>query len=379
MPALEQASPSSTSIRLESVTKSYGSTTVLHEVDLSLAPGELLCLLGPSGCGKTTALRCIAGLEQVSAGKVFIGDDDVTGVPVNRRDIGMVFQQYSLFPHLSVAKNVEFGLSMRKVARESRQSRIRDMLEIVGLEHLAARFPHELSGGQQQRVALARALVTQPRALLLDEPLSALDAKVRVRLREQIRVIQTELGITTVFVTHDQEEALAVSDRVAVMEGGKIAQLGSPEQLYRKPASAFVADFIGLSNQIEGKYSSHSVAIPGASLPVLSVPSAVTDGSKVTAFVRPEQIELERLGAGSTTADGYEATVISCGFLGAMRRTIVQYGDHATLAVQHSSEMEYAPGERVLIRFLGDPVTIASSPPDQFSQTSAIRLPSLKR
>jgi putative spermidine/putrescine transport system ATP-binding protein len=266
--------PSTTgsSVRLERVAKSYGSTTVLHGVDLELAPGELICLLGPSGCGKTTALRCIAGLEPVSGGRVLIGDDDVTGVLVNRRDIGMVFQQYSLFPHLTVARNVEFGLEMRRVPRAERSARSADMLDIVGLSHLAERFPHELSGGQQQRVALARALVTRPRALLLDEPLSALDAKVRVRLREQIRLIQTELGITTVFVTHDQEEALAVSDRVAVMEGGRIAQLGTPEELYRRPASPFVADFVGLSNRVDGRLEGDRVIVRGAELPVVGAP-----------------------------------------------------------------------------------------------------------
>ncbi|UNB54441.1 ABC transporter ATP-binding protein [Mycolicibacterium sp. YH-1] len=361
-------------VTLEAVTKSYGSTTVLHGVDLSFAPGELICLLGPSGCGKTTALRCIAGLEQVSGGRVLIGSDDVTEVPVNRRDIGMVFQQYSLFPHLTVAKNVEFGLSMRKVERSERQARILEMLEIVGLAHLAARFPHELSGGQQQRVALARALVTRPRALLLDEPLSALDAKVRVRLREQIRAIQTELGITTVFVTHDQEEALAMSDRVAVMEAGRIAQLGSPEELYRRPATAFVADFVGLSNQIEGEYSSESVKIPGATLPVIATPAGVSNGSRVTAFVRPEHVRLEHVTADTGAGDGIEATVVSCGFLGAVRRTIVQYGEHSTIASQHSSETEYMPSDRVRVRFLGEPVTVSATESVVQPHTSAVAM-----
>ncbi|GAB2556990.1 ATP-binding cassette domain-containing protein [Leucobacter ruminantium] len=354
-------SSAGSSVRLEQVTKAYGSTTVLHGVDLALEPGELVCLLGPSGCGKTTALRCIAGLEAVSGGRVLIGEQDVTDVPVNRRDIGMVFQQYSLFPHLTVARNVEFGLSMRRIAKEERASRSAEMLEIVGLSHLAERFPHELSGGQQQRVALARALVTRPRALLLDEPLSALDAKVRVRLREQIRAIQTELGITTVFVTHDQEEALAVSDRVAVMEGGRIAQLGTPEELYRRPNSPFVADFVGLSNRIEGELSGDRVVVRGAALPVIAGGAAAD--SRVTAYLRPEHVRLAPIaGEGSAAAgtpSALEAVVVSSGFLGAIRRTVVQFDDGVTLASQHGADAAFAAGDRVAVAFSPEPVTVA--------------------
>ncbi|MBK0421773.1 ABC transporter ATP-binding protein [Leucobacter sp. CSA2] len=349
---------SGSAVRLEGVTKSFGATTVLHGVDLDLSPGELVCLLGPSGCGKTTALRCIAGLEPVSAGRVLIGGSDVTEVPVNRRDIGMVFQQYSLFPHMTVARNVEFGLGMRRVARAERATRVGEMLEIVGLSHLAERFPHELSGGQQQRVALARALVTRPRALLLDEPLSALDAKVRVRLRDQIRAIQTELGITTVFVTHDQEEALAVSDRVAVMEGGRIAQLGTPEDLYRRPVSPFVADFVGLSNRVAGVLDGASVRVRGAQLPVIQPADGASPGrtgDPVTAFIRPEHVRLSASAAGGDSS----AVVLTTGFLGPIRRTIVQFADGAELAVQHGSETAYEAGDRVDVAFASEPVTVA--------------------
>lgn len=369
----------SSAVRLEAVTKAYGSNTVLHGVDLALEPGELVCLLGPSGCGKTTALRAIAGLEPVSGGRIFLGDDDVTNVPVNRRDIGMVFQQYSLFPHLTVARNVEFGLQMRKVARSERERRIGEMLEIVGLEHLAERFPHELSGGQQQRVALARALVTRPRALLLDEPLSALDAKVRVRLREQIRAIQTELGISTVFVTHDQEEALAISDRVAVMEGGRIAQLGTPEELYRRPASPFVADFVGLSNRVVGVLTQGSAAdasvvrVQGVTIPVLPH-TGLAPGDPVTAYVRPEHVRLGAgPGAGGTTGHhasaptlgtpdrATTAVVISSGFLGSIRRTVVQLADGTTLASQHGAEAMFRPGEAVSVSFAQEPVAVVAA------------------
>lgn len=361
------------SVRLEQVTKTYGSTTVLHGVDLALEPGELICLLGPSGCGKTTALRCIAGLEPVTGGRVLIGEEEVTDVPVNRRDIGMVFQQYSLFPHLTVARNVEFGLDMRRISKPERHTRVGEMLEIVGLSHLAGRFPHELSGGQQQRVALARALVTRPRALLLDEPLSALDAKVRVRLREQIRAIQTELGMTTVFVTHDQEEALAISDRVAVMEAGRIAQLGTPEELYRRPASPFVADFVGLSNRLDGDLADGIVRVHGATLPLITAPTGLTgvNGARVTAYVRPEHVLLSAVsggrfggssGAGPGTGAGSldrTAVVVSSGFLGPIRRTVVQFGDGTALASQHGSDAVYRAGDRVEVTFALEPVTVA--------------------
>ncbi|GAA2824698.1 putative spermidine/putrescine transport system ATP-binding protein [Leucobacter komagatae] len=369
MAANHTPTPSPSPVRLEAVTKSYGSTTVLHGVDLALEPGELVCLLGPSGCGKTTALRCIAGLEQVSGGRILLGDEDVTRVPVSRRDIGMVFQQYSLFPHLSVARNVEFGLRMRRVDRAERTRRVGELLEIVGLDHLAERFPHELSGGQQQRVALARALVTRPRALLLDEPLSALDAKVRVRLREQIRAIQTELGISTVFVTHDQEEALAISDRVAVMESGRIAQLGTPEELYRRPASPFVADFVGLSNRVAGVLDSHPdgtvVRVQGAVLPVLGqAGSSAGAGAAVTAYVRPEHVRLVATSpgpgsAGAGAGAGAGGTVVSSGFLGSIRRTVVELNDGTTIAAQHGADIAYAAGDQVSVSFAAEPVAVS--------------------
>lgn len=345
------------SMRLEGVTKAYGPTTVLHDFDLSLAPGELICLLGPSGCGKTTALRCVAGLETVTSGSVRIGDADVTDVPANRRDIGMVFQQYSLFPHLSVERNVEFGLGMRRVPRADRGTRVGEMLDIVGLGHLAGRFPHELSGGQQQRVALARALVTRPRALLLDEPLSALDAKVRVQLRDQIRAIQTELGITTIFVTHDQEEALAISDRVAVMNRGSIAQLGSPEDLYQRPSSAFVADFVGLSNRMAGVRDGSVVSVLGGVLPTLpDADGTLQPGiSPVTAYVRPENVVLGPLLDGTSDT---QAVVLTSGFLGAIRRTVVQLPDGSMLASQHSAATMFLPGDRVEVTLIPEPVTV---------------------
>lgn len=357
-PSADVVRPGGLAVRLEGVTKSYGSTTVLRDLELELASGELICLLGPSGCGKTTALRCIAGLETVTNGRVFIGDADVTDVPVSRRDIGMVFQQYSLFPHLSVERNVEFGLAMRRVPQPERGKRVGEILDVVGLGHLASRYPRELSGGQQQRVALARALVTRPRALLLDEPLSALDAKVRVQLREQIRAIQTDLGITTIFVTHDQEEALAISDRVAVMHEGTIAQLGRPEELYQSPNSAFVADFIGLSNRMAGVLDGDVVRVQGGQVRVRAGQDPVSNGSAVTAYVRPEHVVLSE---SSDQTEAISGMVLTSGFLGSYRRTVVQLADGTTLASQHGSSASFRTGDRVSVQLSSEPVTIAVS------------------
>ena len=360
--APSSAAQKGTPIIFEGVTKAYGETTVLHGIDLSIAPGEFVALLGPSGCGKTTMLRCLAGLEQPTSGRILVGGDDVSPVPVNKRDMSVVFQAYSLFPHMTVAQNVGFGLEMRKVGKAERAARVAESLELVGLGHTADRYAHQLSGGQQQRVALARALVTRPRALLLDEPLSALDAKVRVRLRDEIKAIQVELGITTIFVTHDQEEALAVADRVAVMRDGVIEQLGAPEDLYRRPETPFVASFIGESNRLEGVLVGDRVRVPGAELPVLPGASDLRGASggevPVTAFVRPEQLRLEADGSTGSTAEGLAATVVSSGFFGAHRRTVVRAESGETITVQHNTSEQFAAEQRVTLRFVGDPIAV---------------------
>jgi len=239
-----------TSLSFTDIRKTFGTTVALESLDLALQPGELVSLLGPSGCGKTTALRIAAGFEIPDNGIVSLGDNDITRTPAHRRNMGMVFQSYSLFPNLTVAQNVEFGLRNRKVEKTTRHSRVGQMLELVQLGDLGKRYPHQLSGGQQQRVALARALAVQPEVLLLDEPLSALDAKVRSTLRDEIRRIQSELKTTTLFVTHDQDEALAISDRIGVMSNGRLEQLGTPEDVYLRPASPFVARFVGSINEL---------------------------------------------------------------------------------------------------------------------------------
>src|SRR6201993_5566476 len=245
-----------TSVRLQDLSRSFGATRALDGLSIEIAPGELVALLGPSGCGKTTALRIVAGFETADSGSVLVDGKDISSVPAARRDMGMVFQSYSLFPNMSALDNVGFGLRMRKIGAGERRKRAGDLLDMVGLAPQASQYPHQLSGGQQQRVALARALAIEPRVLLLDEPLSALDAKVRLQLREQIRTLQQRLGTTTLFVTHDQEEALSMADRVGVMREGRLEQIAAPDQLYDHPATAFVAEFVGVMNRIPGELQS---------------------------------------------------------------------------------------------------------------------------
>src|SRR3954466_13227529 len=285
----DDAATKGVGVRLTDLSRTYGTVRALDGLTLSIEPGELVALLGPSGCGKTTALRVLAGLEDADGGRVEVGGRDITAVPTNKRDMGMVFQAYSLFPHMTTRQNVEFGLQLRGMAGTRRRARATEMLELVGLETQADRYAHQLSGGQQQRVALARALAIRPQVLLLDEPLSALDAKVRVQLREEIKRIQTEVGTTTLFVTHDQEEALSVADRVGVMRAGKLEQLGSPADVYQKPATAFVADFVGLSNRLPGRLDGNGVTVLGTRLPLVS---PAGPGPAVIALVPPESVEV---------------------------------------------------------------------------------------
>jgi putative spermidine/putrescine transport system ATP-binding protein len=257
---------SSKSLTLRNVSKRFGNVTALDNFDLEVGVGELVALLGPSGCGKTTALRVVAGLEHQDSGSVLVGDRDISRTPAHKRNMGMVFQAYSLFPNLTVEENVAFGLQMRKVSKALRLKKAHQLLDLVGLDSQSKRFTHQLSGGQQQRVALARALAFEPEILLLDEPLSALDAQVRVNLREEIRRLQLSLGTTTLFVTHDQEEAMAISDRVGVMNNGVLEQIDTPDVLYNKPASSFVAGFVGTMNRIPAHITDGMVEISVAKL-----------------------------------------------------------------------------------------------------------------
>lgn len=349
--------PQGAAVVLTDVTKSFAEHRALDGVNLAVEPGEFIALLGPSGCGKTTALRALAGLENVDAGSIHIDGKDATDAPANKRDLGMVFQSYSLFPHMTAAENVEFGLRMRRVGAEDRRRRAAAALKMVGLDGHSDRYSHEQSGGQQQRVALARALVTEPRVLLLDEPLSALDAKVRVQLRDEIRRIQTELGITTIFVTHDQEEALAVADRVAVMRDGRIEQIGTPEELYRRPATPFVAQFVGLSNRVAGTVEGDTVLVLGQRLPLLE-PSTTPDGP-ASVLIRPEDITLAA--PDSSDAGLLRGRVLSTSFLGSLRRSQIQLADGTVLAVQHPVRDDPAPGAEVALALARVPVAVADT------------------
>jgi len=284
------------SIRIQKLTKRFGAVTALHHLDLVIEPGELFFLLGPSGCGKTTLLRCIAGFFIPDEGRIFFGDEDVTQLAPHKRNTGMMFQSYALWPHMSVAENVAFGLEERNLPRPEIRTKVAEALESVRMGAYAERRPNQLSGGQQQRVALARALVIRPRCLLLDEPLSNLDAKLRLEMRMEIRRVCKEFKLTTVYVTHDQKEALSVSDRMAILESGRILQVGSPQEIYRKPARKTVADFIGETNFIPGKLLSLSAGRATGAQPAV--------GSQVTVSARPECWTISGVAAGPNAVRG---------------------------------------------------------------------------
>lgn len=309
-------------LQLTNITKTFGSNTVVKGFDFSVQQGEFISFLGPSGCGKTTVLRMIAGFETPSSGRIHIDGQDVTALPANKRRIGMVFQAYALFPNMTVRENVAFGLKISGLPKRDIDLRVDEMLSLIKLDHLGDRYPYQMSGGQQQRVALARALAPRPQLLLLDEPLSALDAQIRVALRDDIRAIQRELGITTVFVTHDQEEALSISDRVVVMYEGRADQTGTPAEIYNRPETRFVAGFVGHLNIFEAaKASDTHIDFAGHHLPTPRPLSSLQTGAPVTVALRPEALALERRAATDVPISG---RVLDVNFLGSVIRAKVE-------------------------------------------------------
>jgi putative spermidine/putrescine transport system ATP-binding protein len=333
-------------LHLDNLVKRFGGNTVVKGANLAFSKGEFVTLLGPSGCGKTTILRMIAGFERPTSGTILVEGKDISTLPPNQRQIGMVFQAYALFPNMNVEDNVGFGLRIAGMGRDERRVRVEEMLKLIGLGGYGKRFPFELSGGQQQRVALARALAPRPRMLLLDEPLSALDAKIRVSLRQEIRAIQRDLGITTIFVTHDQEEALSISDRIVVMSAGNIEQVGTPFEIYNKPATRFVATFVGQLNTLSARVDDparRTVSIDGQPAVVPSLPANARSGDTVSLTMRPEAVQLANGTARDIVLDG---TVADVSFLGSVIRLRVDLGQGSAVHVDTFNDQRTPPPNR---------------------------------
>ena len=353
-------------LQLQNLHRDFGTVKALNGIDISLGEGEFLSMLGPSGCGKTTALRLVAGFDRPDEGRILVEGKDISGLPPNKRDMGMVFQAYSLFPNMTARQNVEFGLKIRRREKATRLKRVDDLLELVGLGHASDRYPHQLSGGMQQRVALARALAIEPRVLLLDEPLSALDAKVRVQLREEIRRIQLELGITTLYVTHDQEEALAISDHVAVMFAGVIEQMGTPAEMYTAPATPFVAEFIGTMNRLEATVidsATGEVEHAGTRLRIDAARGRHT-GERVLLLVRPEALEVEARTNGAGP-NAFVGEVLTQTFLGPVTRVKVSADGTSLITDMSAARAAALPvGAAVVARVPADDAKLLSLPDD---------------
>jgi spermidine/putrescine ABC transporter ATP-binding subunit len=347
-------------LSVHSVSKSFGDARVVNDVSIAIGAGEFISLLGPSGCGKTTLLRMIAGLETADAGTIALGSADITNAPVWERNIGVVFQNYALFPHLSVAENIAFGLRTRKTPKHVIEDKVRDALRMVRLADFGSRLPNSLSGGQKQRVALARALVTDPKLLLLDEPLGALDRKLREQMQIELKMLQREIGITTLMVTHDQEEALTLSDRIAVMSDGRILQEGSPEEIYERPTSGFVADFIGMSNILKGRI----IEADGANRLVLSdeikleLLNEAAPSDDASAFIRPEKLSLSD--QPGTVGRSLRGRVVHVSYSGSVTHCFVEAGLHRPLTVlitNRSNRNDAAPK-------IGEPMWVTWDPCD---------------
>ncbi len=353
-------------LELEGIAKYFGPVAAVEHIHLSINQGEFLTLLGPSGCGKTTILRMVAGFETPTEGTIMLDGEDITRRQASKRPMGMVFQSYALFPHMTAEQNIAFGMQIKKVSKERIKQRCAELLELVGLGEMGPRYPHQLSGGQQQRIALARALAVEPKVLLLDEPLSALDAKVRVSLRNEIRRIQQQLKMTAIYVTHDQEEALAVSDRIAVMAKGKIEQLDRPEEIYTNPNTVFAATFVGTSNQFNGIVESAAEGLckSGAYTLATSHLAHLHNGSHVLIVVRPEEVSLlpantETISGtnGATHSNNRIAGIIELRtFLGPFTRFHVHASDDTTLTADIPSQhaRNFVLGQQVQLSFAPD-------------------------
>jgi putative spermidine/putrescine transport system ATP-binding protein len=347
-------------LTLENITKRFGQATAVNNISLAIEEGEFLTLLGPSGCGKTTILRMVAGFETPTEGDILLEDETITYRAANKRPMGMVFQSYALFPHMSAEQNIAFGLEIRHRPKDEIKRRCAELLELVGLPEMGNRYPHQLSGGQQQRIALARALAVEPKVLLLDEPLSALDAKVRVSLRNEIRRIQQQLHMTAIYVTHDQEEALAISDRIAVMARGKIEQLDQPEEIYSNPRTVFAATFVGTSNQFKGRLESAAEGLCQAGTHLFHVPpqSHLHDGDAVLIMVRPEEITVQAVQEGGEIGSNGNSNSIAGvielrTFLGPFTRFHVRTDDDVlmTADVPSQNARGYEKDQRVSLSF----------------------------
>jgi spermidine/putrescine transport system ATP-binding protein len=361
----------SVAIELERVSKRFGRAAAVHDVTLSVLEGEFFSLLGPSGCGKTTTLRMIAGFELPDEGRILLQGEDGTAVSPNRRPVNMVFQQYALFPHMSIYDNVAFGLKVKRVPRRDHRARIHEILRVVELEGLERRRPRQLSGGQQQRVALARALVNRPAALLLDEPLGALDVKLRKQMQSELKRIQHELGTTFVYVTHDQDEALAMSDRIAVMNDGRVEQVGAPREIYEHPASAFVADFVGSLNALDFRVDE---LVGGFALMrlderdrvVVAAPPGTRTGASFRVAVRPERVQIGAPGSG--VPDGgsrLEGTLAEIVYLGMYTQFHVETaaGRVVSHRLAEESLSRFETGSRVLVSWDAEHTSVLDDAP----------------
>ena len=346
-------------ITIDHVCKKFGEHTIIPDLTANIQNGELFTLLGPSGCGKTTLLRMIAGFNSIEAGRISFGEQVINDVPAYQRNIGMVFQSYAIFPHLTVRKNVEYGLRIRKLPKAEMKTRVNEILKLVHIDELQSRLPEQLSGGQQQRVALARAIVIHPQVLLMDEPLSNLDAKLRIEMRTVIREIQKQVGITTVYVTHDQEEALAISDRIAVINQGVIQQIGTPYAVYARPANVFVANFIGHSNLFwatveKNGQTTRLVFSNGYKVTMNHLNSEVQDGRTVVAAVRPEEF--------APASEGLRCRVVSRTFLGRYSICFLEFDEALCVPGQSSFEFSQDLGHAERLFNVGDTLTLQLNP-----------------